>query len=161
VRKDPSLGAARRFTRARPVIKECLSQENNVHKRNKDAPREESTMLEISEPTSGSLTDATTHDVLLDGKQIGYIIVSYLGKSELKTFRKYAKRKLIAGQAYSVHVFIDAVKGASNAKSLGKQGLHEIVVTLLKQFKGLEERDIYVLEVGTSGKTIVGRGTEL
>jgi hypothetical protein len=120
-----------------------------------------SSMIQISEPTSGSQTDATTHDAFLDGKKIGYISVTYLGKSELKTFRKYSKRKLIVGQPYSVHVFIDAVKGASNAKSLGKQGLHEIVVALLKQFKGLEERDIYVLELGTSGKTIVGRGTEL
>jgi hypothetical protein len=118
-------------------------------------------MIQISEPISGSQTDATTHDVLLDGKRIGFINVSYLGKSEVKAFRKYSKRKLIAGQAFSVHVFIDAVKGASNAKSLGKQGLHEIVVTLLKQFEGLGERDIYVLELGSGGKTIVGRGSEL
>ena len=98
-------------------------------------------MIQVSDPVSGSREDTTTHDILIGGKRIGYVNVSYLGKDDIKTFRKYSKRKLIAGQPFSVHLFIDAVRGVSSAKDLGKEGLREITLALVKQFKGLDERD--------------------
>jgi len=118
-------------------------------------------MIQISEPLASSKDDATTHDILLDGKRIGYVNVSYLGKEDVKTFRKYAKRKLVAGQPYNVQLFIDAVHGPLNVETLGKGGLREIVIALVKHFKGLEERDIYVLELNPRGKSIIGRGSQL
>jgi len=119
-------------------------------------------MIQISEPIHGSkdiLT--TTHDILLDGKRVGYVNVSYIGKDEVKTFRKYAKRKLAAGQPFGVQLFIDAVHGAASVESLGGEGLREIIHSLVERFKGLEERDVYVLEINSGGKTIIGRGFQL
>ena len=119
-------------------------------------------MIQISEPLAGSQGSfTTTHDILLDGKRIGYVNVSYIGKDDVKTFRKYAKRKIVAGQPFGVQLFIDVVHGPSDAKSLGKEGLREIVLVLMEHFKGLEERDIYILEHNSSGKSIVGRGSQL
>lgn len=119
-------------------------------------------MIQVSEPLSRSEDGlTTTHDILLDGKRVGYANVSYLGKDEVKTFRKYAKRKMVAGQPFGVQLFIDAVHGPFSAKSLGKEGLRQIVLALIERFKGLEEKDIYVLELNSSGKSIVGRGSQL
>ena len=119
-------------------------------------------MIQISEPIHGSkdiLT--TTHDILLDGKRIGYVNVSYVGKDDVKTFRKYAKRKIVAGQPFGVQLFIDAVHGPSSAKSLGKEGLREVVLALMERFKDLEEKDIYILELSSGGKSVIGRGSQL
>lgn len=119
-------------------------------------------MIQISEPLSDSKEGlTTTHDVLLDGKRIGYVNVSYIKQEDVKTFRKYTKRKLAVGQPYGLQLFIDAVRGSSNAKSLGKEGLREIVLALMGRFKGLEERDIYVLELNSGGKSVIGRGSQL
>jgi hypothetical protein len=119
-------------------------------------------MIQLSEPLAGSKDSlTTTHDILLDGKRIGYVNVSYIGKDDVKTFRKYTKRKIVAGQPFGVQLFIDAVRGPLNAKSLGEEGLREIVLALVGHFKGLEERDIYILELNSSGKSIVGRGSQL
>jgi len=119
-------------------------------------------MIQVSEPLPGSKNGFTiTHDILLDGKRIGYVNVSYIGKDDVKTFRKYAKRKIVAGQPFGVQLFIDAVHGPSSAKSLGKEGLREVVLALMEQFEGLEERDIYILELSIGGKSIIGRGSQL
>ncbi|MCJ7634100.1 hypothetical protein MUP77_17150 [Candidatus Bathyarchaeota archaeon] len=87
--------------------------------------------------------------------------VFYISEDEIKTFRKYTKRKLTVGQPYGVQVFIDAVKGPLNAESLGKEGLNEIILALKERFKSLEDKDIYVLELNSGGKTVVGRGSKL
>jgi len=119
-------------------------------------------MIQISEPLTSSKDGlTTTHDILLDGKRIGYVNVSYINNGDIKTFRKYTKRKLVVGQPFGVQFFIDTVRGPSSAKSLGKEGLREIVLALVEHFRGLEERDIYVLELNSRGKSIIGRGSQL
>jgi|GEM_PF-1843452 len=118
-------------------------------------------MIQISDPLAGSKDDTATHDIILDGKRIGYVNVSYLSKDDVKTFRKYSKRKLAAGQPFSLHLFIDAVHGPVNAESLGREGLREITHALMEHFKGIEEKDIYILELKSGGKTIIGRGSQL
>jgi len=119
-------------------------------------------MIQISEPLSGSKDSlTTTHDVLIDGRRVGYVNVTYIGKDDVKTFRKYTKRKIAAGQPFGVQLFIDAVHGPASAKSLGRGGLREIVLALAEHFKGLEERDIYILELHSGGKDIIGRGSQL
>ena len=119
-------------------------------------------MIQISEPLSGSKEESEKHDILLNGKRIGYVNVSYIQAEEVKSLRKYTKRKTLAiGQPYSVQVSIDVVGGPINAENLGKDGLRDIIAKLKENFKGLEERDIYITELNARGRTIVGRGSQL
>ncbi len=110
------------------------------------------TTVEISEPLEGSkLGLRTIHNIYVDGRCIGYVDVGYLSKEDVKTFRKYTKRKLRAGQPFGVQLFIDAQKGCS-AKELGASTLIEIIREVKKRFAGLEDRDIYVLELTKDGR---------
>ena len=118
-------------------------------------------MIQISQPVSGSKEESVVHDILLDGNRIGNVSVSYIRAEEVKTFRKYTKRKLAIGQPYSVQVLIDSVKGPVDAAHLGKEGLEEIISKLKETFEGLEERDVYITELNSKGRTIIGRGSQL
>ena len=63
-------------------------------------------MISVSEPLPESKTGLNSvHNLLLDGKRIGYIDVSYMQKEDVKTFQKYTKRKLKAGQPFSVRLY--------------------------------------------------------
>jgi hypothetical protein len=118
-------------------------------------------MIQFSEPLAGSKEESEKHDILLNGKRIGYVNISYIQAEEVKSLRKYTKRKLAIGQPYSVRVSIDAVGGPINAENLGKDGLRDIIAKLKENFKGLEERDIYITELNARGRTIVGRGSQI
>ena len=118
-------------------------------------------MIQISEPISGSKEESVMHNILLDGVRIGQVSVSYIRAEEVKSLRKYTKRKLAVGQPYSVQVSIDAARGPTDAARLGKEGLREIVSRLKETFQGLEERDVYITEMNVKGRTIIGRGSQL
>jgi hypothetical protein len=118
-------------------------------------------MIQFSEPLAGSKEESVMHDILLDGIRIGHVSVSYIRAEEVKSLRKYTKRKLAIGQPYSVQVLIDAVKGPTDAAHLGKEGLREIVSRLKETFEGLEERDVYITELNVRGKAVIGRGSQL
>lgn len=118
-------------------------------------------MIKISEPLSGSEPGYRTfHDILLRGKRIGYVDAAYLQKGEVKAFRR-TKRKLRVGQPFGVRLFIDAVQGGISANDLGREGLADLVDAVMARFKGLDGRDLYLLELGTNGKTALGRGSTL
>ena len=119
-------------------------------------------MIELSEPLPESKPGlTTTHDILLDGKRIGYVEVTYLQEDDVKAFKKYAKRKLFTGQPYGTRIFIDAKGTHITSSELGKSGLSEIVAAAKEKFKGLEDRDIYLLELTDVGKKIICRASEL
>jgi hypothetical protein len=118
-------------------------------------------MIEISEPLSGSEPGyRTLHDILLRGKRIGYIDVAYLQKGEVKAFKR-TKRKLRVGQPFGVRLFIDAVQGEITADDLGHEGLVDLVIAVKAKFKGLDDRDLYLLELGENGKNAIGRASNL
>ncbi|MFQ6075164.1 MAG: hypothetical protein ACE5Z5_03360 [Candidatus Bathyarchaeia archaeon] len=117
-------------------------------------------MIEISEPLPESKQGYNTvHDILLEGERIGSVSVGYLRKDEIKAFRR-TKRRLRVGQPFGVQVFIDT-SGGKKAESSDRRVLREIVNALMTKFKGLEERDIYLLEVSETGKKVIGRATSL
>lgn len=119
-------------------------------------------MIEISEPLPQSKVGFTTiHDIFSDGKRIGHVEVGYIQKNEVKTFQKYTKRKLFVGQPFGTQIFIDVKGTGVTADELGKNSLLEIVAVMKEKFKGLEERDIYMLELGDAGKKIIYRASEL
>lgn len=118
-------------------------------------------MIEISEPLPQSKAGIlTVHDMFSDGKRIGHTEVGYIQENEAKTFRKYTKRKLSVGQPYGTQIFIDTKGSGVTADTLGKSDLSEIV-TAMKKFNGLEDRDIYIMELTDAGKKIVCRASEL
>ena len=119
-------------------------------------------MINISGPLPESRVGfRTVHDILLNGRRIGYVNVEYIQKDEVKSFRKYTKRKLKVGQPFGVHVFIDAARNGVKASDLGKGGLLKLIDALMEKFRGLEKRDIYILELNEKGKDVVGRASEL
>jgi len=117
-------------------------------------------MIQISDPREGSSGVTSVHDLMKDGERLGYVNVNYIQANEVKTYRKYTKRKLAVGQPYGVQVFIDATKEKSSAQTLGKEELHDLVVKLKEKFDGLEERDIFMVELNSHAKRIIGRGSE-
>lgn len=118
-------------------------------------------MTQISEPLIESKAGITEeYNLLKNGERVGCMRVGYIQKDEVKSLRKYTKRNLTIDQPFGVQVFIDTVNSQINEKNFSKEGLHQIVVTLKDRFKGLEERDIFILELNKQGKTIVGRGNE-
>lgn len=116
-------------------------------------------MIEISEPLPDSDPRyKTVHNISLNGKYIGYVDVSYLRQEDVKTFQKYTKRKLKAGQPFGVQVFIDISKGGVKATDIGTQGLLQIVNALKQKLEGLEDRDIFIIELEAGRKRPIGRG---
>lgn len=118
-------------------------------------------MIEVSEPLPESKIGLNSiHNMILNGKRIGYVDVGYMQKEDVKIFQKYIKRKLKAGQPFSMQVFIDTASGIRTA-DLGAKGLKEIVEALKEKFSGLEERNIYILEFDAGKKNIIGRASNL
>lgn len=117
-------------------------------------------MIEVSEPLPESTPGVNTvHNIMLDGERIGSVSVGYLQKDEVKTFRR-TKRRLRVGQPFGVQVLIDT-SGGKGAEGLDRRLLQEIVDTPIKEFKGLEERDIYLIEVSEAGKKAIGRANDI
>jgi len=118
-------------------------------------------MIEVSEPLPASKTGyRTVHNVRSEGRYVGYVEVNYLQKKDIKAFRR-TKRKLRRGQPFGVQEFIDKEKGGGTASMLGRERLLEIAAALKAKFKGLEERDIYFLELDGEKRNIIGRITEV
>ena len=118
--------------------------------------------VEISEASPASEPGIrTVHEIRLNGEYVGFVDVGYLRKEDVKTFQRSAKRKLSVGQPFGVQLFIDASKSGVTAKQIGLAGLQEIVRAVKTKFVGLEDKDLYVLEVVAGNKKPVGRGEAL
>ncbi len=118
-------------------------------------------MIEISEPLEGSNPGfRTLHEVLLDGKKIGRVDAGYLQKEDLKTFKR-SKRRMKVGQPFGVQVFMDSAESGTTVSDLGFEGMKEMADRLKEKLIGLEDRDIYILEIATSKRNIVGRWDKL
>jgi len=116
-------------------------------------------MIEISDPLEESEPGIRTiHEITLDKEKIGRVDAGYIGKKDLKTFKR-SKRKLKVGQPFGVQVYIDAVTSSTSASDLGFEGVKELVHRLKEKLRGLEDRDIFILEIvpSTNRKNIVGR----
>lgn len=119
-------------------------------------------MIEVSDPLPGSEVGyRTVHEILLDGRYIGYVEAGYLRKEDIKTFKKYTKRKLRVGQPFGVQIFIDKEKGGMGAKEIGNEGLLEIIAAVKGKLHGLEDRDIFIIEVNEGQKRLIGRAEDL
>ena len=118
-------------------------------------------MIEISEPLEGSKPGfRTLHEILLDGKKIGEVDAGYLEKEDLKTFKR-SKRKMKVGQPFGVRILMYSAESGISVSDLGFGGMKEIADRLKEKLTGLEDRDIFILEITASKKNIVGRWNKL
>jgi hypothetical protein len=118
-------------------------------------------MIDVSEPLPESTVGfKTIHHIKSDGSYIGYVEAGYLSKKDVKTFKRL-KRKLKVGQPFGVQVFIDVEKSGVTASTLGTEGLLELVESLKAKLKGLEDRDIYIMERFGEKRNMIGRATDL
>jgi len=118
-------------------------------------------MIDVSEPLPESTVGyRTIHHIKSDGIYIGFVEVGYLQKKDVKTFKRL-KRKLKVGQPFGVQVFIDVEKSGVTASMLGREGLLELVESLKAKLKGVEERDIYIMERLGEKRNMIGRATDL
>jgi len=102
----------------------------------------------------------TIHDIYLDNKNVGYVIVQYATKEDIKAFKK-SKRKLKIGQPFGVRLCIDADKGGVTTSEIGKPNIIRIVDLLKSRFSGLEERDVGIIEFDKGKKNIIGKISNL
>ena len=58
-------------------------------------------------------------------------------------------------------MFIDVEKSGVTASTLGTEGLLELVESLKAKLKGLEDRDIYIMERLGEKRNMIGRATDL
>lgn len=86
--------------------------------------------------------------------------VGYLEKEDLKTFKR-SKRRMKVGQPFGVQVSMDSAESGVPVSDLGFEGISKIADRLKEKLVGLEDRDIYFLEVTALKKNVVGRWDRL
>lgn len=119
-------------------------------------------MIEISDPLPGSETGyRTVHNISLDGDYVGYVEAGYLRKKDIKTFKKYTKRKMKMGQPFGVQIFIDKMKSGIGADEIGNDRLLEIVTAVKRKLHGLEDRDIFLIEIDKERKELIGKASDM
>ena len=119
-------------------------------------------MIEISDPLPGSETGyRTVHNIFLDGDYVGYVEAGYLRKKDVKTFRKYTKRKMKIGQPFGVQIFIDKMNSGTGADEIGDDRLLEIVTAVKRKLHGLEDRAIFLIEIDKERKKLIGKASDM
>jgi hypothetical protein len=117
--------------------------------------------IQISDPKPESkIGYETIHDIHLDNKNVGYVIIQYATKEDIKAFKK-SKRKFKVGQPFGVRLCIDVDKGGMTASEIGKPKIMKIVDSLKSTFSGLEERDVGIIEYNGGKKNIIGKISNL
>jgi len=122
--------------------------------------------VDISEPLPGSEPGCKTlHDVSVDGAYAGKLDVCLLRKEDVKLFkgltRGKLKRKLEVGKPFSVRLILEPERGLPLSR-LGKDGVLAIVDAVMSKLEGMDESELYVLELLPDGrKQLLGKGHEL
>jgi predicted RNA-binding Zn-ribbon protein involved in translation (DUF1610 family) len=90
----------------------------------------------------------TRHTLTWEGQDVGTVIVEYAQKADKKAFKRL--RKLRVGAPFKSKVMINEV-------SLENDGHLEIARVVKRKFKGLRERDVYIIEKTGGQQNLVGR----
>ena len=95
------------------------------------------------------------HTISLDNESSGQILVEYAQKEDVKAFKRL--KKLRIGDPY---------KGTITVKNREivdpkREELQEITKAVKRKFKGLKNRDLYVVEIKEGRKNLIGRVSNL
>lgn len=104
---------------------------------------------QISEALPDSKPDIQSrHTMTWEGQDVGIVIVEYAQKAEVKAFKRF--RKLRVGTPFKSRVIMNDV-------SLENDGHLEIARVVKRKFKGLKDRDVYIIEKTADDEKLVGR----
>lgn len=90
----------------------------------------------------------TQHTLTWEGQAVGTVVVEYAQKADVKAFKRL--RKLRVGAPFKSKVRINDV-------TLENDGHLEIARVVKRKFKGLRERDVFIVEAAGGQHTLVGR----
>ncbi|MCJ7632292.1 hypothetical protein MUP77_07855 [Candidatus Bathyarchaeota archaeon] len=111
--------------------------------------------VEISEALPGLETGLkSSHTVSLDKQSSFKISVEYAQKEEVEAFKRL--KNLHIGDAFKGTLFIE--KGEGEVKTAD---LAELVKAIKKKFKGLKDRDIYIVQLKDGEKNVLGRASNI
>ena len=116
----------------------------------------EETKIQISDAHVESEPSYRSHHTISrEGKHLGQLIVEYAQKEDVKAFKRI--RKLRTGEAFKATITVEDVEGGG----LERKDVQEITKAVRRRFKGLRERDIYVVEIKNGRKNFIGRASSL
>ncbi len=95
------------------------------------------------------------HTISREGKHIGQLIVEYAQKEDVKAFKRI--RKLRVGEAFKATITIEDVEGREGET----KDVQDIAKAVRRRFKGLRDRDIFVVEIKNGRKNFIGRASNL
>lgn len=116
----------------------------------------EETNIEISDTLVESEPNyRTQHTISREGKRLGQLTVEYAQKEDVKAFKRI--RKLRIGEAFKATITMKDIEDTG----FERKDVQEIAKVVKRRFKGLRERDIYVVEVKNGRKKFIGRVSNL
>jgi phage FluMu protein Com len=116
----------------------------------------EETNIQISDAHVESEPSYRSHHIISrEGKHIGQLSVEYAQKEDVKAFKRI--RKLRAGEAFKATITMENVEGSE----VETKDVQEMAKAVRRRFKGLRDRDIYVVEIKNGRKNFIGRASNL
>jgi hypothetical protein len=101
---------------------------------------------------------------MVDKVKVASLEVGYLSERDVKLFKGLGKgkmkRKLRAGQPFGVQLIFYELD-PDKPVALDNDRKIEVVQAVKAHFDGLEDRDIYVVQIEKGKKRILGRGIDL
>ncbi len=90
----------------------------------------------------------TQHTLTWEGRDVGTVVVEYAQKADVKAFKRL--RSLRVGDPFKSKVTLNDV-------ALENDGHLEIARVVKRKFKGLRERDVFIIETAAGQHNLVGR----
>ena len=117
---------------------------------------EEDSRAKISEALPESKPGhRTCHNLYLDSHRLGRLIVEYAQREDVEAFKRL--RNLRLGEPFKGTITIENVKNIE----LKSEDFQEIAKAAKRRFKGLKDRDIYIVETKDGRKNFIGRASDL
>ena len=117
---------------------------------------EEDTGIEVSDALPESKAGyRTLHTLTQDGRSLGQVAVEYAQKADVQAFKRI--RNIRLGEPFKATVTLVTTEDTS----VKREDLPPIAKEVKKQFKGLVNQDIYLLEEKGGRKTVIGRAADL
>lgn len=112
---------------------------------------ESSSGIEISESLPESKPNyRTSHNIFLDGRCLGSLIVELAQEEDAEAFKRL--KKLRVGDPFKCMITM-----AMEGTGVEDEDFMEIAKVVRRKFKGLEDGDIYIVEIKDGRKSFVGR----
>lgn len=96
----------------------------------------------------------TCHAISLNGQRFGHLVVDYAQKEDVEVFKRL--RNLHLAEPFRCTITVE-----NSEAELTSEGLQGIARSLRRRFRGLRDRDMYIVEVENGRKNFLGRASNL